>query len=408
MSAFTSSARFDRTRLVPLADWLAVAVAVALPWSTTAVGVTIAGWLIAVLPTLDPTAVKRELRTAAGGLPVLLWCLGVLGMLWADVSWQERLAGLGSFHRLLAIPLLLAHFRRSTNGIRVVCVFFISSLGVLLASYFIVLALGDRWHGVPGVPVHDTIFQGTIFLICGFGAVGYAILTRGKQEWGRSIALVVVGAFFLANFAFATVSRASVVIAPFLLVLLGWRLFRWRGIFAAILLFSIVGATMWFASPVLRARIGASIAELQEYRGAGKQTPIGEHLTFLQGAWTIIVSAPVLGHGTGSIAEEFRRVTAGKTGLSGEATVNPHNQTFAVAIQLGLIGAVALWAMWIAHLGLFRGQGAVAWLGLIVVVENILSSTVHSHLFDFNSGWLYVFAVGVLGGMLLRERDAKT
>jgi O-antigen ligase len=63
-----------------------------------------------------------------------------------------------------------------------------------------------------------------------------------------------------------------------------------------------------------------------------------------------------------------------------------------------------LWAMWIAHLALFTGQGTVAWLGLVAVVENILSSTVHSHLFDFNSGWLYVFATGVLGGTILNER----
>jgi hypothetical protein len=61
--------------------------------------------------------------------------------------------------------------------------------------------------------------------------------------------------------------------------------------------------------------------------------------------------------------------------------------------------------MWIAHLVLFRGQGTVSWLGLVVVAENILSSTVHSHLFDFNNGWLYVFGVGVLGGTVLGERD---
>jgi hypothetical protein len=73
----------------------------------------------------------------------------------------------------------------------------------------------------------------------------------------------------------------------------------------------------------------------------------------------------------------------------------------------GLIGAMTLWSMWISHLGLFRGQGVVAWLGLVVVVENILSSIVHSHLFDFNSGWLYVFAVSILGGMTLSERDTK-
>jgi len=119
----------------------------------------------------------------------------------------------------------------------------------------------------------------------------------------------------------------------------------------------------------------------------------------------IIASAPIIGHGTGSIAEEFRRVTAGQTGVSAEATVNPHNQTFAVAIQLGIVGAVALWAMWIAHLALLRGESVVAWLGLVVVVENILSSIVHSHLFDFNNGWLYVFGVGVLGGPILRQRE---
>jgi hypothetical protein len=60
--------------------------------------------------------------------------------------------------------------------------------------------------------------------------------------------------------------------------------------------------------------------------------------------------------------------------------------------------------MWIAHLTLFRGGSVVAWLGLIVVAENILSSVVHSHLFDFNGGWLYVFGTGVLGGTVLRER----
>ncbi len=161
---------------------------------------------------------------------------------------------------------------------------------------------------------------------------------------------------------------------------------------------------MWFASPVLRDRVARTVVEMQEYRATDRATSIGEHIAFLKESLAIIASAPILGHGTGSIAEEFRRITAGKTGVSAQPTVNPHNQTFAVAIQLGLVGAAALWAMWIAHLLLFRGEGAVAWLGLVVVAENILSSTVHSHLFDFNSGWLYVFATGVLGGTILNER----
>jgi hypothetical protein len=120
----------------------------------------------------------------------------------------------------------------------------------------------------------------------------------------------------------------------------------------------------------------------------------------------IIASAPIIGHGTGSIAQEFRRITAEKTGVAATPTVNPHNQTFAVAIQLGLVGAVLLWAVWISNIALFHGPSTLAWLGLVVVVENVLSSTVHSHLFDFNSGWLYVFGVGALGGMIVGERDS--
>jgi O-antigen ligase len=403
MAACSSIVRFDRAHLVGLADWLAVAVALALPWSTSAVGIAIAAWVVVLLPTLDIASVRRELATAAGGLPVVLWCLGVIGMLWADVSWHDRFAGLDSFHRLLAIPLLLAQFRRSKNGTWVACGFFISSTALLIASYAIAFAFGDRWPTY-GVPVHDTIFQGSVFLICAFGAFGYGALARDKRPWLWRIALFVIGALFLINFAVVTTSRVALVIAPILLLLFGWRLFGWKGALGALLLAAIVGSAMWAASPVLRDRIARSFVEMRKY-DANEVTSIGEHITFLKGSLTMIAAAPIIGHGTGSITEEFRRITAGKTGVLAISTVNPHNQTFAVAIQLGLLGATVLWAMWIAHIALFSGRSALVWLGLVVVAENVLSSIVHSHLFDFNSGWLYVFGVGVLGGTILGERE---
>jgi O-antigen ligase len=406
MNRFFSFARSDHWSLVRLADWLAVAVALALPWSTSAVGVAIAAWLIVLLPTLDVAVVRRVLVTAAGGLPFILWCLGVVGILWADVSWHDRFAGLNSFHRLLAIPLLLAQFRRSGNGIWVIRGFFISSTALLIASYTIAFAFGDRWHRVYGVPVHDTIFQGSIFLICAFGALGYAVLAREKRGWPWQFALLTIGALFLINFAVVSTSRIALVIAPVLLALLGWRLFRWQGALVAVILAAMIGSAMWAASPILRDRIAGSIAEMDKYHGSDEATSIGEHIAFLKGSLPIIASAPVVGHGTGSIAQQFQRITAGQTGVSATPTVNPHNQTFAVAIQLGLVGAVVLWAMWIAHIALFSGPSAVAWLGLALVAENILSSTVHSHLFDFNSGWLYVFGVGVLGGTIISQRDS--
>ena len=65
--------RFDRARLARIADGLAVAVAVSLPWSTSATGILVVLWLLALIPTLDWAEVRRELATPAGGLPVLLF-----------------------------------------------------------------------------------------------------------------------------------------------------------------------------------------------------------------------------------------------------------------------------------------------------------------------------------------------
>jgi hypothetical protein len=75
-----------------------------------------------------------------------------------------------------------------------------------------------------------------------------------------------------------------------------------------------------------------------------------------------------------------------------------------VAVQWGVAGVVVLYAMWLVHLLLFRGDGLAAWIGLMVVVQNVISSLLNSHLFDFHEGWMYVLGVGVTGGMVLRAR----
>jgi O-antigen ligase len=390
-----------------LADWLVVLVAISLPWSTTATGICIAAWLVVLLPGLDLESVRRELASGPGGLPVALWCLGLIGMMWAGVDWTQRFHAVASFHRLLVIPLLLAQFRRSDHGDRVIWGFLFSSAIVLVASYVLIMAPGLTPRGkVVGIAVHDDIFQSSVFVICGFGALGYAAIEGFKRHALAAFASVAIAGLFLANFLFVPVfSRIVLAVAPVLAGLLGWRLSRWRGLLGAFVLAAALGVAFWFTSASLRAHVYHSLEEFREYSTENTATSIGQHVAFLKESLAIISSAPLIGHGTGSIAEEFRQATSGKIGAAAVFTVNPHNQTFAVAIQIGLIGAIILWLMWIAHIQLFRGEGIVAWLGIVVVVENIVSSIVHTHLFDFANGWLYVFGVGVLGGMVLRQQS---
>jgi O-antigen ligase len=271
----------------------------------------------------------------------------------------------------------------------------------------LILTPGLSWRGhYVGVPVHDYLYQDSAFLICGFGALGCVADKSIRRRRVAAIGLGLLGVLFILDFAFATVGRAALFVAPVLVVLLGWRAARWKGLVTACVAAILVGAALWFASSSLRARVHSSIDEAREYISTNDASSIGQHIAFLKESLSIVRSAPIIGHGTGSILDQFRRVTAGEAGAGAVATVNPHDQTFAVAIQIGLIGAGVLWAMWIAHLLLFRGESLAAWLGTVVVVENILSSTVHTHLFDSANGWLYVFGVGVLGGTALRARAA--
>ena len=89
---------------------------------------------------------------------------------------------------------------------------------------------------------------------------------------------------------------------------------------------------------------------------------------------------------------------------AGKVIGNPHNQTLNVAVQWGAIGVTVLYAMWLMHLLLFRGSDLINWMGLLVVVQNMLTSLFNSHLFDFHEGWMYVLGVGIAGGMVLKAR----
>ena len=44
---------------------------------------------------------------------------------------------------------------------------------------------------------------------------------------------------------------------------------------------------------------------------------------------------------------------------------------------------------------------------MAVVVQAVISSLFNTSLFDFTAGWIYVWGVGVLGGMVLRGSSSR-
>jgi hypothetical protein len=386
-------------------DWLTVLLAVSLPWSTSATGILSVLWLAAVV-----FALTREdrgvLLTPAGGLPVLLVVFGVAGMLWADVSLFERWGGVESFLKLLFIPLLLVHFRRSGRGMHVFAAYALSCIALLLASYAITL-IGLQITQDPGVPVKNAATQSGEFATCIAGFAYFARESASQQRWAWAAGAVVLMLAMFANMTFIATGRTALTVLVLLLVFFAFLHLSWRGIALASAAAVVLLVTAWVSSPYLRMRTETIWTDLQATEATGERTSSGERMEFAKRSLEFIREAPVVGHGTGTIHALFERAAAGKKGVAGVAAANPHNQTFAVGIQLGLIGIVVLWATWIAHLLLFRGGGLVAWIGLVVVVQNIVGSAFNSHLFDFLQGWTYVVGVGVAGGMMLNVRASR-
>jgi len=395
------SNRLDRASWARAADMLVVGIAVSLPWSVSATYILIGLWLVALIPTLDGRGLREALSMPAGVLPILLWVLGAVGMLWADASWPERLAGLDSFHRLLAIPLLLTQFRRSDRGMSVVMGFLCSCVALLAVSWTLFLLPEPLWRGkLPGVPVKDTIVQSGLFTLCIIVLVDAALDLWRRRRRRLAFSMLVLAGAFLADMVFVANSRTALLVLLLLLIVFAVRRLDWKGMITMAAAAATLSMLLWASSPYLRFRVNALVQGIGESGLSDSQTSPGQRMEFWRKSLAFIVDAPVIGHGTGSIKKIFREERA----REGSSLVidNPHNQTFAVALQIGLLGTAVLYAMWLAHLLLFRGEGLAAWIGLVILLQNVIGSLFNSHLFDFTPGWLYVFGVGIAGGMVLR------
>jgi O-antigen ligase len=188
-----------------------------------------------------------------------------------------------------------------------------------------------------------------------------------------------------------------------MLAVLAFQRLSLKGSLALALAAVVLAGAAWSSSWVLRYRTLMAIEEVTRYQREDAETSAGYRLEFWRKSIEFIAQAPVLGHGTGSTKSLFRAAASG-TGISAAFTDNPHNQTLIIAVQLGLVGVALLYAMWLAHALLFRGPDWPCWIGLGIVAQTVVSAVFNSQLFYSTPGWIYVFGVGVLGGMIMARK----
>ena len=402
----------DPAAWVTTADVFVILIALSLPWSTSLVAIFATAFLVTMTPFLDVKALLQSLKRPICVLPIALFALAAIGTLWSDAPWGTRLYAVSPTAKLLVLPILFYHFERSARGAQVFIAFLVSCTLLMAMSWIVAfdpgLSLKSAADAERGIFVKNYIDQSQEFALCAV-ALAYPVITLLRT--GRivpAVLLVAIALSFVVNMAFVIVSRTALVTIPIMLAVFALLHLKWRSIVVILCAAIAFAAIAWLTSPHLRWTAETFLRDYQLYKERNIATSIGNRLEYWQKSLRFFAEAPLFGHGSGSTRGLFEQAAVGQVGAAAEVVGNPHNQTFYVAIQWGLIGIVVLYAMWWLHLMLFRGDGLESWLGLLVVVQNIFTSLFNSHIFDFHEGWMYVLGVGIAGGMVLKTNSRQT
>lgn len=404
-ATFGKFAFWDRHAPVSsLLDWLALLAFVLLPWTTSGTAITLAAWVIVALPTVKWHDVVSLLRHPAASSPLILWTLMAAGTLWSQASWEGSLLALKPYFKLLMIPLFMLHFRRSQRSVWAFGGLVASTIALMLYSWasweWPALVIDSE---VPGVPVKDYIYQGVMFVLATGVLAHFAIVFLLRRHWLPAGVLFAFVALFIVNLMLVTNSRTTLVALPVLVAIVCYTHLRMLKGTLLLVGMTALAAMAFLGSPTFKNKAAVmwqATVELQKSAGPSSEIRIELWRT----AVGALREAPLLGKGTGSTQTLFAEAVSKYPAASMVGFNNPHNQTLAVGIQVGLVGIIVLYLMWLAHLRLFVGASWATRFGLLIVSQNIVCSLFNSHITDSTAGWLYVVGVGVLGGAALRER----
>jgi O-antigen ligase len=384
----------------------AIATGFTLPFSTSGQAISVSIFTVLALLTLDGPRFLATLRRPAAYLPVALFVLIVVGVLWSVQPLGGAVKWIGPYCKLLLIPLVMATAFTPKQALQIGYGFLAACLMLLALSWasFLWPTGPWGWFKSPGVPFKDNAVQSGCFALCAFGLAIGAVRTW-SFDTRRAIAMAVLALLFFADVFLIYLSKTGAIMAAALVGLFvihagGWR----RALIVAVAAVVVIGGAIVMSPQAQRrvAEISSDINASSTAAGSsgGETLSTAARLDFWSKAVGFVRQAPLAGHGTGSIKPLYQSLEATRPSPYGEATPDPHNQTLHVVLQVGVIGGLLLWAMWIAHARMFLARDTVSVMGQAIVLQNVIGGMFNSHISAVTQGMLYCLAVGLLASVV--------
>lgn len=339
----------------------------------------------------------QKLKTI-GQSPIALWALGLflllaIGLSYTSAESEAALSTFGKYKKLLFVPIIISlmyseQWRRSA-----IYAFAIAMTITLIMSYlkyFGMLSLtgstGEEYTVFKGRIAHG-IFMAFYFYLM----VQFAIY---HKYWRWLFSILALLACY--NLLFLNIGRSGYVVFVCLMFFLFYQRFSWRGLVGAFLVLTSLMTLAFFTSDDFQSRITESVNDIRIHMPGeyDHYSGLRYRLEYYQTTIKVIKKNLLIGHGTGSLATEFK-IIADQEDL--RTTDNPHNEFMMITSQIGLIGLFVLCGMlyfqWRASLSLdveyrYILQG--------VLVTMISGSMMNSLLLDSGEGKFYVILVAIL------------
>ena len=306
---------------------------------------------------------------------------------------------IGKYSKLLYLPILAVGFHDTKTRWW--------GMHAFLAAMWItsVLSVGQSlgWFGSSGAAA-DQVFRNHIMTshMMAFAAYLSAWLflkVRTRWRWGY-IVLVIL---FSYQLLFINTGRMGYVTYAVLMVLFFVQTCPWKKAIGAVLLGTLLLLVGYYQSTTMQTHVQAAITDYRDYHHNHKDSSIGYRLQFHAFARHLFQKHPWLGNGTGSFTASYRQETP--VASWSRRLLEPHSQYWLVAVELGVVGMLALLYFLGSLLWASFQLQEMRSLAFAIMLPFMIGNLSDSLLFYSGSGYFFLMGMALcLGELPSRDR----
>ena len=323
-----------------------------------------------------------------------------LSVAWSSASIVTASHSWSRHARLLTIPIVVILIQSRAEFLWVLRVLVIGQLFVLLSSCLLVLGVKLPWATASSASTHYAVFGSYLEQSMTETVLAAVLWFMRDSIFGKKYKPLAVAFALLAvvHIYGSLISRTGFLMCAALLTYVAFveipKKFRLWTVLLPFVLFTLA----YVGSDKVATRVKEVSNELRTFKdSSNKNTSSGQRLTFWSASVTAVYQEPLIGFGSGSWNNEYRRIKASDMLPGSETVDNPHNLFLLWASEGGLIGLALLCASLaaIAHASRRLSPDSARVL-LAILLVLVVASSFTCTIYGIGLGDFFCMAIGLM------------